>query len=94
MPTADAIECATVHCDAACWLQAAWLRAIPIQHNAARSYAAARGFVAVSAGRHSAFARPGLRSQKVGRWHWRWRPTYLVSFDNKLKLTARALHTQ
>jgi hypothetical protein len=72
---------------AGCWLLAAWLRAIPI-HNAARS--------STGLCRRECGAAFGIRS--AGAQKPEGRPMalapYLVSFDNKLKSTARALHTQ
>jgi hypothetical protein len=76
---------------AGCWLLAAWLRAIPI-HNAARRSTGlccrecGAAFGIRSAGAQKPEGRPMALALALA--------PYLVSFDNKLKLTARALHTQ
>ena len=73
---------------AGCWLLAAWLRAIPI-HNAARR---STGLCCRECG--AAFGIRSAGAQKPeGRPMALALAPYLVSFDNKLKLTARALHT-
>ena len=68
-----------------CWLLAAWLRAIPTRN------AAARGFVRRECG--AAFGMRSAGAKKPEGRPMALAPS-LVSFDNKLKLTARALHTQ
>ena len=69
-----------------CWLLAAWLHAISTRNTAAR------GFVRRECG--AAFGIRSAGAQKPeGRPMALALAPYLVSFDNKLKLTARALHT-